>query len=229
MVTIVPNAALTRYVLKNFPHSSHRVLADWVGTQPVRVLDVGAAAGYLGALLAGDGHTVVGVERDPTAAALARRHYAAFYECDIEAIDRLPEPAFDVVIAGDVIEHLRDPIVGLRSLARLLAGEGRILMSVPNVAFVIVRLGLLFGRFEPAPRGILDATHLHFYTRRSVRHLVAEAGLRVSRMRGVPPPLPLLADWLARWPGSLLLSAANLAALAWPSMFAYQLILEVRP
>jgi 2-polyprenyl-3-methyl-5-hydroxy-6-metoxy-1,4-benzoquinol methylase len=229
MVTLVPETSAGRYVAKDFPHSSHLILVGWVGREPVRVLDVGAAGGHLGAMLADRGHTVVGVERDPASAAAARKHYKAFYELDIEAGLELPEPAFDVVIAGDVIEHLGDAVAGLRILASRLQTRGRILISVPNIAFVTVRLGLLCGRFEPAPRGILDATHLHFFTRRSVRRLVADAGLRVVRMRGVPPPLPLMADWLARWPGRLLLEGANLAATVWPTMFAYQWIIEAAP
>jgi 2-polyprenyl-3-methyl-5-hydroxy-6-metoxy-1,4-benzoquinol methylase len=229
MVAIVPVAVSARYAAKDFPHSSHRILAEWVGRDRSRVLDVGAATGHLGALLARWGHTVVGVEADPTAAAIAKPHYAAFHECDFEAMEGLSEAGFDVVIAGDVLEHLRDPAGGLRKMAELLGSGGRILVSVPNVAFIQVRLGLLCGRFEPAVRGILDATHLHFYTLRSFRRLIAEAGLRVTRFRGVPPPLPFLAGGFAQWPGRVFLEGANLAARVWPRLFAYQFIMEVRP
>jgi 2-polyprenyl-3-methyl-5-hydroxy-6-metoxy-1,4-benzoquinol methylase len=217
-----------RYAFKDFPHSSHRLLADWVGRAPCRVLDLGTASGFLGRLLAGRGHTVVGVESDPEAAAAARPHYAALHLGDLERLAPLPEAPFDVVIAGDVLEHLADPPAALDRAVAQLAPGGRLLVSVPNVAFVQVRFALLLGRFEYAPRGILDRTHLRFFTRRSLLALLRGAGLTVTRRRGVPPPLPLVLPAAARWPLRLALESAALAALAWPTLFAFQLVAEAR-
>jgi 2-polyprenyl-3-methyl-5-hydroxy-6-metoxy-1,4-benzoquinol methylase len=217
-----------RYTLKDFPHSSHRLLADWVGPAPCRVLDLGTANGLLGRLLAGRGHSVVGVECDGEIAAAARPHYAALHVGDVQRLPVLPEAPFDVVIAGDILEHLADPPLGLdRALAQLAPG-GRVLVSVPNVAFLQVRLGLLFGRFEYARRGILDSTHLRFFTLRSLLALLRGAGLTVTRRRGVPPPLPLVVPATAHWPLRLLLEAAALAARLWPPLFAFQLVAEAR-
>jgi 2-polyprenyl-3-methyl-5-hydroxy-6-metoxy-1,4-benzoquinol methylase len=217
-----------RYALKDFPHSSHRLLADWVGAAPCRVLDLGTATGFIGRLLAGRGHTVVGVETDHEAAAAARPHYAALHLADVQHLALLPEAPFDVIIAGDVLEHLADPPLALdRALAQLASG-GRLLVSVPNVAFLLVRLGLLLGRFEYARRGILDRTHLRFFTRRSLLAMLRGSGLTVTRRRGVPPPIPLALPATACWPLRVVLEAAALAARFWPTLFAFQLVAEAR-
>lgn len=199
-----------------------------VGSVPVRILDVGAASGFLGCRLKAAGHTVVGVEADAAAAAVAAPHYAAFHVADLARLPRLPEAPFDVIVAGDVIEHLPDPAAALAALVAQLAPAGRLLVSVPNVAFVQVRLALLVGRFEYAPRGIMDATHLRFFTRRSLTRSMQAAGLRVGRVRGVPPPLPLVSPAFARLPLRLAYEVAALLARAWPGLFAYQLVLEAR-
>jgi len=228
MVCRVSPAATERYVFKDFPHSSHRVLCELVGGEPVRVLDLGAATGFLGRSLAARGHEVVGVEMDSEAAAAATPAYAAFHVLDLACLPRLPEAPFDVVVAGDVIEHLDDPDALLERVAAQLAPAGRLLLSVPNVAFIQVRLGLLAGRFTYAPRGILDRTHLRFFTRRSVLDAVRRAGLRPVSTRGVPPPLPLLWSAFARWPLRVGYELTALLARAWPTLFAFQLIVEAR-
>ncbi len=226
--TSVAARVVDRYAHKDFPHSSHRVLADWVGVVPCRVLDLGTASGFMGRLLVGRGHTVVGVESDREAVATARPHYAALHLADIQHLAVLPEAPFDVVIAGDVLEHLTDPEAALdRALAQLAPG-GRLLVSVPNVAFLQIRLGLLFGRFEYARRGILDRTHLRFFTSRALLAMLRGSGLTVSRRRGLPPPLPLVLPATAHWPLRLVLEMAALAARAWPALFAFQLVAEAR-
>ena len=228
MVCGVSPAAAERYVFKDFPHSSHRALTDLVGPVPVRVLDVGAATGFLGRSLAGAGHTLVGVEADHDAAAVAAPCYTAFHVLDLNRLTRLPEAPFDVIIAGDVIEHVADPDSLFERLAEQLAPQGRLLLSVPNVAFVQVRLGLLFGRFAYARRGILDATHLRFFTRRSVVDAVRRAGLTVISVRGIPAPLPLVLTAFARWPLRAVFEATALLAGVWPALFAFQLVVEAR-
>jgi|YNPBryunderm2012_1023409.scaffolds.fasta_scaffold20302_2 2-polyprenyl-3-methyl-5-hydroxy-6-metoxy-1,4-benzoquinol methylase len=217
------------YAFKDFPHSSHRRLLALVPPAPVKILDVGTAHGYLGAALAAMGHTVVGIEADAEAARAAAAHYAAIYCEDVARHPRLAEVPFDVVVAADVLEHLADPAATLRWLVGLLAPGGRILVSVPNVAFLTVRLGLLVGRFEYQPRGILDRTHLRFFTRRSLFALLRDGGLRPRRVFSVPPPLPLLIPATARWPLRVVLEVAALWARLWPGLFAYQFVVEAEP
>ncbi len=216
------------YPFKDFPHSSHRTLLDWAGRGPARTLDVGAATGFLGSALAARGHTVIGVESDPARAAAAAPHYAAFYTASLADLPVLPEGPFELVVAGDVLEHLANPAGALDHLVAQMAPGGKVLVSVPNVAFVLVRLELLLGRFEYRQRGIMDATHLRFFTHSTLRRLLAEAGLAVTRLAGIPPPLPLLDSRFSRRPGVLLYELACGAAKVWPTMFAFQLIAEAR-
>jgi 2-polyprenyl-3-methyl-5-hydroxy-6-metoxy-1,4-benzoquinol methylase len=218
-----------KYVFKDFAHSSHRVLLQWTGQGPGKVLDAGAAFGYLGANLAARGWTVVGLDVDPAAAESAPSQYAAFHTFDVSCLPALPEGPFDVVIAGDVLEHVGDPTAALACLEAQLGPAGRLLVSVPNVAFVLVRLGLLFGQFEYHQRGILDATHMRFFTRRSLLRLFSRAGLKVVRMAAVPPPLPLVSRVFMTRPGWLVYQAAALAARIRPTLFAYQFVVEARP
>jgi len=214
------------YVFKDFAHSSHRLLLQWAGLGQGKVLDAGAAIGYLGARLVDMRPIVVGVDVDPAAAREAPPQYAAFYTFDLSAMPVLPEAPFDIVVAGDVLEHVADPAAALGCLLAQLAPNGRLLLSVPNVAFLLVRLELLFGRFQYRPRGILDATHLRFFTWHSLRRLFADAGLQVVRMVGVPAPLPLMSSRFVSGPGGWLYGATALAARAWPRLFAYQFVVE---
>ncbi|HEX8083919.1 MAG TPA: class I SAM-dependent methyltransferase [Solirubrobacteraceae bacterium] len=207
--------------------SHHHILAEVPAG--ARVLDLGCASGYLAAPLTARGCTVTGFERDPAAAELARAHCAEVIVGDVESPedrDALPG-GFDVVVVGDVLEHLADPWSALRFVRGLLAPGGVVILSLPNVAAWPVRLGLLRGRFEYADLGILDRTHLRFFTRRTAHELARSAGFEVERER--------LAH-LERAPGPIrraLPRATNLVDRAlvrlWPGLFAQQFVLRLRP
>lgn len=153
------------------------------------VLDLGAATGALGRRLREAGCTVDGVERDPQAAAEARPAYRRVLELDLEVGDlreRLPRAAYDVVVCADVLEHLRDPGRILDQVRELLAPEGRALLSIPNVGYAGVIAGLLRGEFKYRPTGLLDETHLRFFTRGSLLELLRAHGysaLSISPVR----------------------------------------------
>ncbi len=224
----VPQPAATNYRFKDFPHSSHRTLIEWTGPGLAKALDVGTATGFLGHALTRIGHTVVGVEANPAWAQEAAPRYASFHRASVAELPVLAEAPFDVVIAGDVLEHVADPGAALSRLVAQMRTGGRLLVSVPNVAFLFVRLGLLAGRFEYRERGILDATHLRFFTRATLRRLLISGGLEIVRLIGVPPPLPLLGSFFARGPGLLVYEAANGLARFWPTLFAFQFVAEAR-
>lgn len=197
-----------------------------VGASPVKILDVGCSTGFLGRLLANQGHLLVGIETDREAAAIATPFYESMHITSVENFTSSPGTQFEVIVMGDVLEHVIDPASVLRRLVSLVAPGGRILLSVPNVAFVGVRLALLAGRFEPVERGIMDRTHLHFFTRRKLLHLLDAVGVRSVRIQGIPPPVPLVVPALAGWPWRLIWEVINGLARAWPTMFAYQLFAE---
>lgn len=175
------NLPESRYTL-NRNGGTHALLVRLVPPGS-RVLDVGCATGYLGELLAAQRCSVVGIDADHEAVAAARLSgaYLSVHEIDLDdPVANLPRSAFDIVLCADVLEHLRDPEGALRRLRRLVADDGRLVVSLPNVAHLSVRLGLLAGRFRYTQRGILDRTHLHFYTHDSAVALVNSVGLRVE-------------------------------------------------
>jgi SAM-dependent methyltransferase len=156
-----------------------------------RVLDVGCATGYVAATLSDRGCTVVGIEGDPHAAEKARSVTERVVVGDLEdpaTIDSLGDDSFDVVLCGDVLEHLVDPIAVLRRAVEHLRPDGIVIVSVPNVAHADVRLNLLQGRFPYTETGLLDRTHLRFYTASSARELLEHAGLLVVRTERVRVP-----------------------------------------
>jgi methionine biosynthesis protein MetW len=148
-----------------------------VGT---RVLDVGCGTGALATMLRDVRKvTVFGVEPDADRAALASERGITVYHGVLTPAlaDRIGQ--FDVVIYADVLEHLADPLAELRIASRFVAPGGLILVSVPNIAHWSVRADLLRGRFRYAEYGIMDATHLRWFTEETARQLMAQAGIDV--------------------------------------------------
>ncbi|HLZ72523.1 MAG TPA: methyltransferase domain-containing protein [Dehalococcoidia bacterium] len=157
-----------------------------------QVLDVGAADGSVASVLQARGCTVWAVEQDPAAAEAARRYCERVVQADVEAIDLRAEFAplhFDAILFLDVLEHLREPERVLRSAVELLAGDGRIVASIPNVAHADLRLHLLQGAFRYRETGLLDRTHLRFFDKEAVQALFAGAGLEIIEDLRVTAPL----------------------------------------
>ncbi|MEV7972678.1 class I SAM-dependent methyltransferase [Cellulomonas sp. NPDC089187] len=166
-------------------NSSHTIIVDMVGPD-ADVLDVGCASGYQGAALIERGCRVSGVEIDEADAAEARKVLREVKVADLDRteLDSLFEPgSFDRVIFGDVLEHLRDPERAVRRAMRLLRPGGSVVISVPNVAHGSVRLALLQGSWEYSDTGLLDRTHVSFFTYESLLHMLREAGLTVTDLR----------------------------------------------
>jgi len=161
-------------------------LCDAVPTGAQRVLDVGCGAGVLGAELKRrlDGRYVAGVEIDTAAARVAAEHLDDVFVIDVETtLPAIAEHSLDCIVFGDVLEHLRDPEAVLRRCGRLLADTGSVIISIPNVQHASVLKGLLRGDFMYQPEGLLDATHLRFFTHMSFMKLMCDAGFlpRIER------------------------------------------------
>lgn len=216
------------YALKPDRYSSHSVILAWLGEgRGRRLLDVGAAGGLLSGPLSARGWRVTALERDAAAARALDGTCERVVVADAEAgLPPLGGP-FDAVLYGDVLEHLREPARVLREIGADLAAGGRVIVSVPNVAHLWIRLSLLAGRFEYADRGILDRTHLRFFTKRTLWELLRAGGL--SPLRWTTTPAPLYQVVPERFHGAPLaavhaLSAA--AARALPRLLAYQFVVE---
>jgi 2-polyprenyl-3-methyl-5-hydroxy-6-metoxy-1,4-benzoquinol methylase len=203
------------------PHSGHAKLLALVGSGK-RVLDVGCSSGYLARPLVATGCTVVGLERDPDAAEAAREVCEEVLVGDVETMELPFEPgSFDVVLCGDLIEHLRDPDAFLVRMRPLLRESGRLVLSTPNVANWAMRLGLLAGRWRYTERGILDRTHTHFFTRKTLEQTLERAGYRIVAFE-VTAPVPGIGTPIVE-------RAAHALARLRPSLLAYQFVVAATP
>lgn len=158
--------------------TSYGIILDLVGTGN-RVLEVGCARGTLAASLSAAGNKVSAVKTEPWSADEARPHLDRLVNGAVEGLDLVEEfgaAQFDVVVFADILEHVKDPASLLRQARPLLAPGGFAVISVPNVAHASVRLALLRGRFDYEPAGLLDRTHLRFFTRASLEEMVGNSG-----------------------------------------------------
>ncbi|MCE5315569.1 MAG: class I SAM-dependent methyltransferase [Armatimonadota bacterium] len=162
---------------------SHQMMFDRVEPGS-RVLEVGCATGYMTQAMKEDlGCEVTVVEINPELIRQAQPYAKLAVVGDIEdsAVWNELGSGYDAVVFGDVLEHLKDPWDILRRSHDLLNNDGKILASIPNVAYYEVRFNLLLGRFEYTSLGILDNTHLRFFTASSVMRLFEDTGYRIAK------------------------------------------------
>jgi 2-polyprenyl-3-methyl-5-hydroxy-6-metoxy-1,4-benzoquinol methylase len=219
-----------KYVWKDIPGSSHDLLRRRILEFPpaLRLLDLGAAGGHLSRAVRDRCSYLAGVEADSGVPAAARALYDDWREADVLAPLTWDEP-FDVVVCADVLEHLPEPEMLMDRIRGWLKPGGTLLASIPNTANLTVRLGLLLGRFEYAERGLLDRTHLRFYTRASARRLLEGSGLIVRRVEATAMPYELALPMLSRSPLSMATrSWARFSARLWPTLFGYQFLFEAQ-
>ena len=200
------------------PNDSHFQVVQLVGSGH-DVLDVGCADGDVGRLLQETGNRVSGLDRDAEAAEKARADLERVVVADLDTsslLDHFEAASFDVVVLADVLEHLREPERALREATELLRDGGRLVLSVPNVAHGALRLALLQGRWTYTAAGLLDRTHLHFFTRTSLLQLLEGVGLAVDDLRATvadplgvevelePDRIPAtLVEWVRHQPDAL--------------------------
>jgi SAM-dependent methyltransferase len=232
------------YELKNEDLTSHSLIAKvFEGRPPMNVLDVGCSSGRLAARIRSMGHRVAGI--DVVRHDGVEENTDAFLILDPQQASPsgLGEP-FDAIILADVLEHMSDPLGALRRLKSVLKSEGFMVISVPNFSHWYARLKVGLGLFDYDRRGIFDEGHLRFFTRRSLRRLLARAALEIADIAYAPIPLEVVSRGrkpATGDPGNTktggrlrgLLKAVSLAQrLALkvsPNLFAYQLVCVVRP
>jgi 2-polyprenyl-3-methyl-5-hydroxy-6-metoxy-1,4-benzoquinol methylase len=224
------------YELKPDAESSHTQLVRWMsGRVGQRILDVGCADGFVAAGLRARGHHVTGV--DVVARPGVKERVDEFVEADLD--HGLPllladaEP-FDVVLAADVLEHVRDPEGLLRELHDVLSPDGRLLVSVPNFGHWYPRLRVASGRFDYDRRGILDRGHVRFFTKHSFERVLHRSGWHVLRRSVTGLPFDVadrgaddagLSARLRRTVGRI----DSLGVRLRPTLFGYQLLYELEP
>ena len=227
--------ASNAYDAKYAADSSHEQLRHRLARRAGgRVLDLGCSDGHLAERLHHLGCHVTGV--DLVAHNGVKERVDRFVQADLErGVPPEVGTSFDVVLAADVLEHVRSPHRILQDVRPLLAPGGSLLVSVPNIGHWYPRARVAVGRFDYDRRGILDQDHVRFFTRRSFERLVTSKGFRILHRSGTGLPLEVLdrgANGTQPGSGSAAHALARLdrAAVALrPQLFAYQFIYELVP
>lgn len=157
-------------------NNSHTMAYEYVEKvaqgKVLQVLEVGCSAAYFGSALKSAGHVVWGIEPNHVSAAVAAQRLDYVFVGIVEDfIKNHPEKKFDVITFGDVLEHIADPGEVLKQCHSLLVEGGAIVASVPNVTHIAIRAMMLDARWEYGDLGILDRTHLRFFTRQTIAEL----------------------------------------------------------
>lgn len=175
--------------IQNDPDSSYynyvkTWMIDYIPEGPNVVLDIGCATGRIGKILRElkKADELVGIELFGPAAMQATLHYDKVYEDDIEKLTLNYCKYFDFIICGDILEHLRDPWLMLRNIRGWLKDSGHLLITIPNIRHWSILCDLaLRGNLDYKDSGILDITHLRFFTRKSFRNILNKTGFMVER------------------------------------------------
>jgi glycosyltransferase involved in cell wall biosynthesis len=216
--------------------TSHGRMLSWLADRPPgRVLDLGCSDGSLAAELRTHGHHVTGVDIEEHPGVVDR--VDAFVAADLD--DGVPDPVgdgFDVIVAADVLEHVREPEQLLISLAGRLAPGGSIVTCVPNFGHWYPRLRVALGRFDYDRRGILDRDHVRFFTRKSLERMVDRTGYSVRRREFLTLPVEVVRRGGAQeraGAGEKALRAFQridrIGTALRPTLFAYQFLYELEP
>jgi 2-polyprenyl-3-methyl-5-hydroxy-6-metoxy-1,4-benzoquinol methylase len=165
-----------------------REMLEFVPEGVKSVLEIGCGTGAFGALVKQQrGCRYTGVELMEKAASQARSQLDEVIVANIEH-SSLPFPlaSFDCLVCNDVLEHLVDPWLSLRALTKYLQPGGYVVASLPNVRFSEVVKDLVFRkRWEYKEQGVLDRTHLRFFTESSMRALFESTGLEILQLKGI--------------------------------------------
>src|SRR5882724_5897083 len=229
------------------------LLRLWGDRTNLDVLDVGCGFATTSQHIAARGNRIIGIESSADAVAVARERVREVVHADLQDYDDVKHALggrrFDVIIFADVLEHLAWPAAILSQYLDLLNDGGSVIVSLPNVGLWSERLSLLAGRFRYDETGVLDRTHLRFFTRRTARELIEQAGLEVVRRTYNPglvrPFVPLAkklpgGDAALNDPAALMQSrpyklyvkaiypAERAIASLWPGALAFQMIFEGR-
>jgi len=226
--------ATREYDLKQDAETSHQRIVRWLERRPPgRILDLGCADGRLGEMLRACGHDVTGV--DVSKADGVGERLNSFIEANLE--EGVPAEVggdYDVVLAADILEHVRRPGRLLVQAQQTLHPRGTVITSIPNFAHWYPRARVALGRFDYDRRGILDADHVRFFTRRSFERLAASSGLSVRRRETIGLPVEAfnrgaIAEGGHHTAMSAVGAIEHVAVAAFPTLFGFQFLYELEP
>jgi len=196
------------------PFSVHTQILNSVKRKS-KVLDVGCAEGYLSKIIASNECEVVGIELNKDAGQKAVKYCKEVIIGNVESIELNNKyyEYFDFVILADVLEHLKDPLKILIKFKKYLKDNGCIIISVPNIANWRVRFKLMTGKFDYENQGILDEEHLRFFTEKTFKKLIIDAGLEIYKFNLTVGDLNILAGFFHSF------------GLMWPNLMSYQFLI----
>jgi len=216
------------YEFKPDNYSSHMKIIHYIGKseKKLKVLDIGCSKGFMGKKL-GSIHDFYGIDISKEDASIAKRYYKSIKIANLdETLPSYEKNSFDTIIMADVIEHLKNPLKAVLHFKKFLKNDGMLIISAPNIANAYIRLRLLLGNFDYEDRGIMDKTHLKFFTLKSLRKFVSVAGLSIAREDFTPIPLPIVNPVFSE--GNLLGFMHDISyfiSSLWKKMFAFQFVM----
>ncbi len=206
------------------PWGAHTKIIELIGTGK-KILDVGCATGLLANELKKKGNAVYGIEADPRQAEMAKRFCEEVLVGDAENIDIPWEQGyFDTILFADILEHLKFPERLLTKLSKYLKKDGFIIVALPNIAHISIRLKLLFGVFDYEEIGPLDRTHIRFFTYKTAKRMIEDAGYQIGNVDISIPNIPRGLALDKRF--QIFFKIAHQTAKLWKAGLAFQFIFK---
>lgn len=213
-----------KYNFKEYKFSSHYFILSLIEKNK-KVLDIGCASGYLALSLKEKGCLIDGIDIDSNVVEKAKKYcHASVLDISKDKISK----KYDVIILGDVLEHLVDPWEVLISLKENLNQGGYLIISVPNITNIYARFKILFGFFDYQEKGLFDQGHLRFFSLRSFKKLIKNVDYSFLEIKYTPIPFYLRFSFLPKRFLRLFNFIFYLLAKFWPSLFAYQFVAKIK-
>ena len=220
---------MSTYTFKNSIFSSHQKILSYAGAPHEgknQCLDIGCSSGYLAQCLVLKGWSVTAIDINIPNDSLTKYPHVKFLEGDF--LQMTNEKSYDLVIAGDVIEHLADPHLALSKIHDMIKNDGKVILSIPNAVNIYMRLHVLLGKFNYAERGLLDRSHLRFFTANTAKDMILESGFRVDRITETPLPFYLFTNNRNQHVINFLMKFTTLVTKVFPKLLAYQFVYQLK-
>jgi len=190
-----------KYDYKVNPNTAAEKVVRMVGSDK-RVLELGSGPGSITRLLKGNRCRVTALELDPSAIEIVSKYCEHVYPCDLNdsqwPVKLAASGKFEVIVAGDVLEHLYDPWTVLSTVRSLLADDGCVVVSLPHIGHNAVIACLLAGDFGYQPWGLLDKTHIRFFGIENIQKMFDDAGFKIIEAELVTKT-PEQTEFAQRW------------------------------
>jgi len=177
-------------VSNRYYNNERQPMLSFIPSQTKRLLDIGCATGMFGSLVKAElGSEVWGIEINTEAGTKAAQQLDKVLIAPLEqSFSELPKAYFDCIVCNDVLEHLADPYSALKQLPQYLTTDGVLVSSIPNVRYWPNLVDLvLHGNWDYREEGILDRTHLRFFTRNSIIKTFSQYDYEILTIEGINP------------------------------------------